>query len=273
MDTDISSYMNQAITMAIEYAPKFIMALVVLIVGLWIINKLVDIAGKAMEKSGVSEDIRPFLSSLIGVLLKVLLLFSVAGMVGIETTSFVAMLAAAGFAIGMALQGSLGNFAAGVMVLVFKPYKVGDVVKIEDEMGHVKEIQIFNTLVKTFDNRTVIIPNGTAIGGIITNLSTEKFLRVDLQVAMPYAEDSKKVIGIIKEALKNTPKVMQDPEPFVGIEAFDSHYVTMAVRPYAMTEDYWDVYFAANEAVKNALGKNGIKMAYSEGVELGDIGL
>ena len=269
---DLSSYVDQIGAMVIEYAPKLALAVIVLLVGLRVINRVVDVTTSMMEKNGLSEDIRPFLSSIMSVALKLLLIFSVAGIIGIETTSFVAVLAAAGFAVGMALQGSLSNFASGVMILIFRPYKVSDLIEVEDCMGHVEEIQIFNTIITTLDNRTVIVPNSMAISGIITNLSTKKHLRVDLNVTMPYEEDFSKVESIIMEAIKNTPKVLTEPAPFVGIETFDSHNIVLAVRPYATTEDYWDVYFDVLRNVKKAMGENNIKVAYSEGVELGRIG-
>jgi len=157
---ELQSRLDGLITMAIEFAPKILMAIVTLIIGLWIIGRIMKFVGAGLRKAGLGEDLVPFLSSLISVLLKVMLLFTVAGIVGIQTTSFVAVLAAAGFAIGMALQGSLGNFAAGVMVLVFKPYKEGDIVVVQDQLGRITEIQIFNTLIRSFDNKTVIVPNG-----------------------------------------------------------------------------------------------------------------
>ncbi len=269
---DITSKLDGLLKNAIEFAPKIVMALVVLLIGLWVINNIVSFLGNAMEKAGLDKDIRPFLKSLVGVLLKVMLIFSVAGIVGIETTSFVAVLAAAGFAIGMALQGSLGNFAAGVMILIFKPYRVGDLVNLQDEMGHVQEVQIFNTIIKTLDNKTSIVPNGLAISGIITNLSTEEVLRVDLNVTIPYAQDFPQARQVILDAVKKTPKVLSDPAPFVGIEEFDSHNIKLVVRPYAKTEDYWDVYFETYTNVKAAMSSNNMKVAYSEGIELGDIG-
>jgi small conductance mechanosensitive channel len=254
------------------YAPKIVLAILILIIGFWVIRRIINLIEKALDRSGVGPEIKPFLGSLISVGLKVLLIFSVAGILGIETTSFVAVLAALGFAVGMALQGSLSNFAAGVMILIFRPYKVHDLVTIEGESGHVKAIQIFNTIIITLDNRTIIIPNSTAIGGIITNLSAQQTLRLDLKVTMPYAEDFPKVQTIILEAIKSTPKVLETPEPFVGIETFDSHSIVLTVRPYANTEDYWDVYFEANKNIKQALSNHNIQVAYSEGVELGPIG-
>ncbi len=256
----------------LEFAPKIAAAIIVLVAGLYIINKLVDLIGKAMEHGKISEDVRPFLKSLAGVMMKVMLLFSAAGIVGIETTSFVAVLAAAGFAVGMALQGSLSNFAAGVMILIFKPFRVNDVVDIQGQMGHIKEIEIFNTIVRTFDNKIVIVPNGIAIGDVITNFSTNGYLRIEMSVAMPYEEDFKRVQRIIQEALLNTPKVLQTPAPIVGIDEFESHNIKLAIWPYANTEDYWEVYFEAKQNVFQALADNNVKMAYSEGVELGRIG-
>ena len=228
---NLNGYLQQFTSMIIEYAPKLGLALLVLLVGLRVINRLVDFVSMMMEKNGLNEDIRPFLSSIISVGLKLLLIFSVAGIIGIETTSFVAVLAAAGFAVGMALQGSLSNFASGVMILIFRPYKVKDLIQIEETQGHVDEIQIFNTIITTLDNRTVIIPNTMAISGIIVNLSARKYLRVDLNVTMPYAEDFPKVEAIIMEAVKNTPKVLADPAPFVGIESFDSHNIVLGRSP------------------------------------------
>ena len=217
---------------------------------------------RLMRRSGFDEGTIPFLSSLFNVVMKVMLVLTIAGMVGIETTSFIALIGMAGLAIGMALQGTLGHFASGIMILLFKPYRVGDLVSMQGELGHVEEIQVFNTMIKTLDNKRVIIPNGTAMSGLITNLSAHEFLRVDLNVAMPYEEDFEKVRGIIMEAINSTPKVLKDPEPYVEIEAFNEHNILLAVRPHSTVEDYWDVYFGTYKNVKAALGKAGIKVAY-----------
>jgi len=246
----------------IAWAPKLVGAILVLIIGLWIVNKVTNMISKAMVKSGLDTDLIPFLTSLISVVLKVMLILSVAGMVGIETTSFIALIGMAGLAFGMALQGTLGHFASGVMILIFKPYSVGDLVNLQGELGHVEEIQVFNTVVKSLDNKKVIIPNGIATSGIMTNLSANDYLRVDLNVAMPYEEDFDKVQAIIMEAVKQTPKVLSNPAPVVEIEKFDEHNVLLAVRPFATCEDYWDVYFGTYKNVKAALGKANIKVAY-----------
>ncbi len=245
-----------------KWAPKVVGAILVLLIGLWIIGRIMKVVRKGMERSGLDQDVIPFLSSLISVLLKVMLVMSVAGMVGIETTSFIALIGMAGLAIGMALQGTLGHFASGVMILIFKPYRVGDLVNVQDQLGHVEEIQVFNTIIKTLDNKRVIIPNGQATSGTITNLSTYDLLRVDLNVAMPYEEDFDKVQGIILEAIKNTPHALTDPAPTVEIEKFNEHNILLAVRPYATPATYWDVYFGTYKSVKAALGKNNIRVAY-----------
>jgi small conductance mechanosensitive channel len=257
---------------AMTYGPKLIGAILIVWIGLKVINKIEKMIALAFEKAGLNESIRPFLSSLIIVSLKVFLLLSAAGMAGIELNSLAAVLAGAVFAIGMALQGSLGNLAAGIMILIFKPYKVGDIVNLKGEVGKIVEVQIFNTVVKTFDNKLSIIPNGLAIGDIIINMSEKDYVRVDLNVFMPYEEDFDYVEKIIKNALKVTPKVLEDPAPFVGIEAWESHSILLSVRPHCHIEDYWDVYYDSYRNVTKAMADNNIKVAYSEGVELGKIG-
>ena len=269
---EAQNYSSKAMELAMEYGPNLVMAIVVLMIGFWVIKKLSVIVEKSLKAAKLGEEITPFLISLINIALKVLLIFSVAGIVGIETSSFVALLAAAGFAIGMALQGSLGNFAAGVIILLFKPYKVNDWVEIQGKFGKVEEIQIFNTIVSTPGNKTHIVPNGEVINGIITNLSNKEYIRLELSVTMPYEESYPKVKQIIIDVLKDVPNIIQDPIPEIGIVNYDSHNIVLAVRPYIKPDHYWDVTFAAYEKIKAAFYKNNIKVAYSEGVELGPIG-
>ena len=246
---------------AIGYAPKIIGAILILIIGFWIVKRIVGIMGRAMSKSGVDGDLQPFLKSLVSVLLKVLVVLSAAGAVGIEITAFAALLAGAGLAVGAAMSGTLGHFASGVMVLLFKPYKVGDLVDIQGTVGHVEEIQVFNTIIKTLDNKKVIMPNGIATSGIMTNLTANGKLRVDLNVAMPYEEDFDKVQGIIIGALDKVTERLPD-EPTVEIEKFDENNVLLAVRPYATDATYWDVYFNSYREIKKAFGEAGIEVAY-----------
>lgn len=267
-----AGWVEKLTNMVLEYAPRLALAIIVLVVGIKVINRLANFAKLAMEKAGINNTITPFLSSIISIALKVLLIFSIAGMVGIETASFVAVLAAAGFAVGLALQGSLSNFAAGIIILLFRPYKVEDWIEVNEKFGKVEEIQIFNTIIVTPGQKTLIIPNGQVVDGIVTNFSEKGFIRVELNVTMPYAESFPRVKEIILNALRPIPHVLQDPAPEVGIETFDSHSIVLAVRPYTHPDQYWDVTFAAHEQIKAAFHDNGIQVAYSEGVEMGSIG-
>ena len=269
---EITGYGRKVIQMAIEYAPNLLLAIAVIVVGFWIIRRISRFLDAALDRANFSKDIRPFLVSILDIALKIMLLFSVAGIVGIETASFVAVLAAAGFAIGLALQGSLGNFAAGIIVLIFKPYKVDDWIDVQDKFGKVESIQIFNTIIITPGQKTLIIPNGQVVESIVTNYSKKGFIRMELSVTMPYAESYPKVKDIILEQLKSIPKVLQEPAPELGIETYDSHNIILAVRPYVKPDDYWEVTFEAYEKIKHAFYDHNIKVAYSEGVEMGNIG-
>jgi small conductance mechanosensitive channel len=267
---ELNSKTDAFFKLAMDYAPKLILAVLVLVIGLWIIGRVVNLLGNAMNKSKLDKDVQPFLKSLVGVLLKVMLIFSVAELVGVQTTSFVAVLAAAGFAIGLALQGSLANFASGVMILIFKPYKLGDLVSSQDQLGHVDEIQIFNTIMTTLDNKQVIIPNSQAISGTITNLSHHDYLRVDLNIYIPYEQDFAEAQKIALDALKSLPKAMSEPAPYVEIESFESHNIKLCARTHCTVNDYWDVYFGGNRALKEAFTKAGIKINYAEGMQIGN---
>ncbi len=259
--------------MIIEYAPKAFMALVILLVGIRIINKLVDLAVRAMTKRGIGADLTPFFGSVIGIGLKILLVFTVASILGVDVGSFVAILAAASFAVGLALQGSLSNFASGILIILFRPYKVGDWISIQGEyFGKVEEIQIFNTMLITPGKKTLIVPNGEITSGVVTNFSRLGYIRLELSILMAYEESFPNLKAVLAEALSTLDIIKKDPEPEIGIEGYDTHNIVVAVRPYVNPDDYWEATFMVNEAIKAAMSANGIKMAYSEGVELGAIG-
>jgi len=245
----------------LAWSPKIVAGILVLIIGFWIVKIISNVIGRSLQKSGIDGDLIPFLKSLVSVLLKVLVVITAAGVVGIEITAFAALIAGAGLAIGAAMSGTLSHFAAGVMVLIFKPYKVGDLVDIQGVVGHVSEIQVFNTVINTLDNKKVIMPNGLATSGMMTNLSANGKLRVDLNVAMPYEEDFTKVQTIIKGALAKVTSKLPD-EPTIEIEKFDENNVLLAVRPFATDETYWDVYFNSYKEIKKAFGEAGIEVAY-----------
>ena len=254
---DLSALWNTVL----EWSPKIVAGFLVLIIGFWIVNMISKVIGRSLTKSGIDGDLVPFLRSLVSVLLKILVVITAAGVVGIEITAFAALLAGAGLAIGAAMSGTLSHFASGVMVLIFKPYTVGDLVDIQGTVGHVEEIQVFNTIINTLDNRKVIMPNGIATSGVMTNLSATGKLRVDLNVAMPYEEDFDKVQEIIKGALNNVSERLPD-EPTIEIEKFDENNVLLAVRPYSTDATYWDVYFNSYKEIKKAFGAAGIEVAY-----------
>jgi len=272
MDLDFSQYAQMAMDAIVKFVPKVAAAIIVFYVGSWLIRKLNKVLARALEKAKINKDAIPFLLSFISTFLKVMLIVSVVGMLGIKMTALFGILAAAGFAVGMALQGSLSNFAAGILILFFKPYRIGDWVEIDGAFGRVQEIKIFNTIIITPGNKTLIIPNGKAIEGIVTNYSDKGYIRLDLEVAMPYAENFPKVKQVLLDAVKSVPGVLETPEPTVGILTFDTHFIVLAVRPYTHPNDYWDVKFECNRRIKAALHAHKVKMAYSEGVEMGEIG-
>ncbi len=269
---DATIFLDKVIDFLLDIGPSFLLALFVIFAGLWIIKKLMKIIIPFLQKGGFSAEICSFLGSLISISLKVLLFFTVAGIVGIDTAGFIAVLAAAGFAVGLALQGSLGNFAAGIVILMFRPYRVGDWVEIQGKFGKVEDIQIFNTIVVSPGQKILIIPNGEVINGIVTNFSTKGYIRIELEITMAYAESYPRIAKIITDELAKVEKILDDPPPEIGIASFDSHNIIVNVRPYVLPDDYWEVYYEVYENIKNAFYRNKVKVAYSEGVEMGIIG-
>ena len=259
-----SELANYAIDFVMTHGPGFALAIVTLVVGMWIINRLVGVFGRTLESQNVEVTLARFLRSLASVGLKVLLLISVAGMVGIETTSFIAVLGAAGLAVGLALQGSLANFAGGVLVLLFRPFKVGHVINAQGELGTVYEIGILNTVLKTFDNKTVIIPNGILANGTITNMSVEATRRVDWVVGVGYDDDIKQVRDILQGLLDAEERIKKDPGTTVALNEFGDSSVNFVVRAWVDAGDLWPVFWDMNEKVKLAFDEAGISIPYPQ---------
>lgn len=248
-----------------EYGPKILMGLVVLFIGFRIIAWISRLAGKALARNGVDETIQPFLRSLISVGLKVLLLLSVAGMFGVETTSFIAIFGALAFAIGMALQGSLGHFASGVLLLTFRPYKVGDLVDIGGgNVGSVEEIQIFNTVLATLDNKRLIVPNGVVTSNVITNISGQGTVGVELEFGIGYNDSIDKAREIILQIGRECPWILDDPKQGVVVGSLGESSVNLNTRPFVKSEHYWDAYFYMQENVKKAFDRNGISIPFPQ---------
>ncbi|MFC1845451.1 mechanosensitive ion channel family protein, partial [Thermodesulfobacteriota bacterium] len=196
--------------------------------------------------------------------LKLLLFISVASMVGIATTSFIAVLGAAGLAIGLALQGSLGNFAGGVLILIFKPYTVGDLIEAQGHLGVVKEVQIFNTILLTPDNKRVILPNGAVSNGAVVNYSAEGLLRVDLVIGIAYESDIPKAKEVLYKAMADHELVLQNPQSTVAVSELADSSVNLVVRPWCNASNYWQVYFDITESAKVNLEKNGITIPFPQ---------
>ena len=261
---NVSGYADQLIAMAVEWGPKVLLALVVLIIGLWIIKKVVQGVNAGLERSNTDATLAKFLGSMVSIILKVLLFVSVAGMVGIETTSFIAILGAAGLAIGLALQGSLANFAGGVLILLFRPYKVGDFIDAQGVSGSVAEIQIFNTVIRTPDNKRIIVPNGAISNGIITNFSAEATRRVDMVFGIGYDDDIGKAKATLKRILSEDERIHADPEPFVVVSALADSSVNFTVRVWVDAANYWGVFFDTTEKVKLVFDQEGISIPYPQ---------
>ena len=260
----MEEYISQILNLAVEYAPKLALAIVTLIIGLYVISVLGKVLEKALRTAKTDETLIPFLRSLTTWILKILLFISVASMVGIATTSFVAVLGAAGLAIGLALQGSLSNFAGGVILLIFRPYKVGDLIEAQGHKGIVKEIQIFNTILTTFQNTTIIIPNAAMSSNSIVNITSNGTLRVDMEIGIAYESNIKKAKEIILDLIEKNDKVLKDPKCAVGVNALADSSVNLLVMPWCKTEDYWDVYFGLREDIKNALDANNISIPFPQ---------
>ncbi len=263
------NWVNTAIEYGTEYGIKLITAIVIWIVGKWIINKLVKIFKKVISKSpNMDTTLEKFLSNLVRTILLVLLIIAILGQLGIDTASFAAILAAAGLAVGLALQGSLSNFAGGVLIMLFKPFKVGDLIEAQGEVGVVKEIQIFTTQLATPDNKLVIIPNGTLSNGNIKNYTELGQIRVDLTIGVSYDADIKQTKEVLMSAMMSQDKVLKDPAPTVNMGELADSSVNYVVRPWATPENYWDVYFQTIENCKVELDKAGIEIPYPHSVEI-----
>lgn len=261
---NVGKWMDLAVSYGSEYGIKVLGAILIWIIGSWVIRRVKKLLVKAMNKVEYDESLEKFISSLIVVSLKIVLFVVILGNLGIETTSFAALLAAAGLAVGLALQGSLSNFAGGVLILIFKPYKTGDFIEAQGVMGVVKQIEIFTTKLNTPDNKEVIIPNGSLSNGNITNYSTEENRRIDITMGVSYDADIKQTKDLLMKILTDHPKVLKDPQPTIFLGELADSSVNFKVRPWVLTEDYWDVYFQIMETCKIELDKAGIEIPYPQ---------
>lgn len=248
----------------IEYGQKLAIGLLVLIIGLWVAGIITNATKKLMKKRDFDKALQSFLGSMIGIVLKILVVITALGTLGIEMTSFVAILGAAGLAVGMALSGTLQNFAGGVMILIFKPFKVGNFIDAQGYTGTVAEIQIFNTILKTPDNKTIIIPNGGLSTGSMVNFSTEPRRRVDWTVGIGYGDDADKAKEVLIKMLEDDNRVLKDPAPFIALSELADSSVNFAVRAWVEAPDYWGVYFDLNERIYKEFEGHGLNIPYPQ---------
>ncbi|MDT8400630.1 MAG: mechanosensitive ion channel [Bacteroidales bacterium] len=261
---DLDALLSNIAELATTYGLKLVLAIVVLVVGLIVIKALTRGAVRMMKKGNVGDSLLPFLRNLISITLKVLLLISILSMIGIQMTSFIAVLGAAGLAVGLALQGTLQNFAGGVIILLFKPYKVGDYITTQGFSGTVKEIQIFTTVLTTPDNQTVIIPNSPIAVNALTNYSTQETRRVDFTFGIAYSDDIDKARSVIMKIINDDERILKDPEPLVKISNLGDSSVDFATRVWVNSGDYWNVFFDTNEKVKKAFDREGISIPFPQ---------
>jgi small conductance mechanosensitive channel len=260
----MEKYLELGEALLLKHGPNVLSAILILIIGLFIVNMITKLAKKVMRKSSIDITLEKFLGNLLGWGLKILLIISVISKLGVETTSFAAILAAAGLAVGLALQGSLSNFAGGVLIMIFKPFKIGDLIEGQGEIGVVKEIEIFTTKLTGLSNKEIIIPNGSLSNGNIVNYTTEGTRRVDLVFGVSYDADIKQTKNVLMDVLTSHPKILKDPAPGVTVSELADSSVNFAVRPHCLPEDYWDVFFSVNEEVKKALDKNSISIPFPQ---------
>jgi small conductance mechanosensitive channel len=263
-DIDIVAAVSSLQELVLPYLLNLVLAIITLIVGLWIVNKVVKAIRKALTKREVDPSLVPFMSGIIKALLIVMLLISIAEMVGVETTSFIAVLGAAGLAIGLALQGSLANFAGGVLILILKPFKVGDVIEAQGVIAGVTEIQIFHTVLKTYDNKTIILPNGPLYNNTIINYSTEPTRKVEWVFGVGYDDDIDQVKQVIEEVIFTDERILDRDTPFIKLAEMADSSVNFKVRGLCKQEDFWGLYFEKMEAIKKAFDANGITIPYPQ---------
>lgn len=264
----LQKWIDSGYDLLIFYAPKIIAAILIWIIGSWLIRLLLKGVRKAMDAREYDASLKKFLMNLISWILKIILIIVVLGVVGIETTSFAAILAAAGLAIGLALQGSLANFAGGVLMMIFKPIKIGDFIEAQGKAGTVKEIEIFTTKLTSPDNKIIIIPNGKLSNDNIVNYSALDMRRVDMVFGVGYDSDIKQTKQLLMDQLINHPLVLKEPAPLVRLNELADSSLNFNVRPWVKTADYWGVYYDIMESTKAALDAAGIDIPYPHNVQI-----
>ena len=243
---------------------KLISAILIFLIGRWVAKLIVNAVRKALDKTDMEDTLERFLCNMLNAVLLVVVIIAAIGALGVETTSLLTVVGAAGLAIGLALQGSLSNFASGVLIVMFRPYRVGDFIDAAGVAGTVEEVQIFTTILKTPDNKQIIVPNSQIMGGIITNVSANDTRRVDLVVGCGYDDNIDTVYRVLREILDSDDRILKDPAPTVDLNTLPDSSVNFNVRPWCKKEDYWGVYNGVTEQVKRKFDEAGISIPYPQ---------
>jgi len=262
--TEASKYTDLAITYASEYGLKIVAAIVIFIVGKWVVGKITKFSKTMMERAKIDKTLVEFAESLVYFTLMLMVILASLNAVGINTTSFIAIFGAAGLAIGLALQGSLANVGAAVLIIVFRPFKVGDFVEAGGATGTVEDVNLFSTIIAPLDNRTIIVPNAKIVGGNITNYSQKENRRVDHVFGIGYGDDLKLAKDVLMDIMVNDERVLQDPAPFVAVSELGDSSVNLTTRAWVKSADYWDVYFGQIEHVKLTFDEKGISIPFPQ---------
>ena len=266
---EVSERLEGVLKSLIEHSAELgfaiIKAVIVFVVGRMIINLLNKVVKNILIKRNFDPSVKSFVSSLVNVTLTILVIISIVGALGVQTTSFAALLASAGVAVGMALSGNLSNFAGGLIVLLFKPYKVGDFIDYQGQSGTVREIQMFHTILKTTDNKVIYIPNGSLSSGVIVNYSNQQTRRIDWVFGVDYGTDYDHVKQVLETILAKETRILQEPDkPFIALTALADSSVNILVRVWVKSEDYWSVYFDMNKTVYEVFNKEGINFPFPQ---------
>ena len=261
---DVEQLLSKLLDWGIEVGKDLLGAIIIYIVGRFIIKQVGRLLARILEKRKLEISVQTFLRSLVSILLNLILAFAIVSRLGVETTSFAALLASAGVAIGMALSGNLSNFAGGLIILVFKPFKVGDYIEGQNANGTVREIQIFHTILTTVDNKVIYVPNGALSSNAITNYSKQETRRAEWVFGVEYGEDFEKVKAVLQRIIDADPRILKDPAPMIALGALSASSVDIKVRAWAKTADYWDVYFDMIKIVYDTFNKEGIGFPFPQ---------
>ena len=264
LSTKLDLFLDKLLDFSVNASKNIFIACLIYSIGCFIIKQINRLVAKILEKRKVEPSVQTFLKSLVKILLNMILAFAVISKLGVETTSFAALMASAGVAIGMALSGNLSNFAGGLIILVFKPFKVGDYIEGPDVNGTVKEIQIFHTILSTLDNRMIYVPNGILNNNAITNYSKQETRRVDWVFGVEYGEEIGKVRAVIQRIIKNDPRILDTPAPLIALSTLNASSVDITVRVWVKASDYWSVLFDINEIVYDTFNKEGINFPFPQ---------